>query len=92
MYDTWANIRTAGFVSEADVELRLVEPLLHALGYETTDIESKFPVEFQEGRESIKSGRSSGLLAGLTLGRPEAWVPLPKCLLEPIVENLGTRL
>lgn len=37
--------------SEANVELRLVIPLLEALGYDrSVDIASKYPVEFQQGR------------------------------------------
>jgi Type I restriction enzyme R protein N terminus (HSDR_N) len=40
--------------SEANVEHRLVLPLLHALGYRSEDIESKYPVEFQQGRAGRK--------------------------------------
>ncbi|WP_439402869.1 type I restriction enzyme HsdR N-terminal domain-containing protein [Bradyrhizobium sp. DASA03068] len=49
MSDFWNNI-PAGFTSEADVELRLIVPLLKELGYEPDDIASKYPVEFREGR------------------------------------------
>lgn len=38
------------FVSESDVELRLVEPLLRALGFQDDNISSKHPVVFHEGR------------------------------------------
>jgi hypothetical protein len=41
--------------SEANVELRLVIPLLEALGYDrSVDIASKYPVEFQQGRTGRK--------------------------------------
>jgi hypothetical protein len=40
--------------SEANVEHRLVLPLLHALGYGSDEIESKYPVEFQQGRTGRK--------------------------------------
>lgn len=50
MIDFWDELPIKDLTSEADVELRLVEPLLRALGYEDDDIASKYPVEFQEGR------------------------------------------
>jgi hypothetical protein len=53
MPDIWSNIPT-DFTNEADVEVRLVLPLLHALGYEPDDIASKYPVEFREGRTGRK--------------------------------------
>ena len=41
--------------SEANVELRLVIPLLEALGYDrSVDVASKYPVEFQQGRAGRK--------------------------------------
>ena len=49
MADFWSTIPTA-FTNEADVELRLVEPLLYALGFETSDIAKGHPVIFQQGR------------------------------------------
>jgi Type I restriction enzyme R protein N terminus (HSDR_N) len=53
MADFWSNIPTE-YTNEADVELRLVLPLLHALGYEREDIAAKYPVEFREGRVGRK--------------------------------------
>ena len=53
MPDFWSDVRTS-FTSEADVELCLVIPLLHALGYQTQDVAPKYPVEFQEGRVGRK--------------------------------------
>ena len=51
MSNLWCNIPPADELrSEADVELRLVLPLLHALDYENDDIAPKYPVVFQEGR------------------------------------------
>lgn len=50
MTDFWNTYPTTGFRSEADVELRLVQPLLAALGYGTDDLESKPSVVFREGR------------------------------------------
>jgi hypothetical protein len=50
MTDFWDSYPTTGFKSEADVETRLVLPLLAALGYEPDDIESKPAVVFQQGR------------------------------------------
>jgi hypothetical protein len=49
MTDFWDKAIDA-LDSEADVELRIVVPLLHALGYEDDDIAAKYPVVFQEGR------------------------------------------
>jgi hypothetical protein len=54
MPDIWSNPPTAAFANEADVELCLVIPLLHGLGYEPDDIASKYPVEFREGRVGRK--------------------------------------
>lgn len=50
MADFWDDIATADFRGEGNVELRLVTPLLHALGYGPEDIDAKYPVVFQEGR------------------------------------------
>ena len=51
MTDIWSNIPSADQLrSEADVELRLVLPLLQALGYESDEISPKQPVVFHEGR------------------------------------------
>lgn len=50
MADFWSDIAEADLRGEGNVELRLVIPLLHALGYEDDDIDSKYPVVFQEGR------------------------------------------
>jgi hypothetical protein len=46
----WDSSPASGFVSEADVEQRLILPLLYSLGYKTDDIESKKSVIFQQGR------------------------------------------
>lgn len=54
MPDFWDDIATADYRGEGNVELRLVIPLLHALGYEPEDIDSKYPVLFQEGRTGRK--------------------------------------
>ena len=53
MPDFWNDIPTR-YTNEADVEVRLVLPLLHALGYEPNDIAPKYPVEFREGRVGRK--------------------------------------
>jgi hypothetical protein len=50
MTDFWSDTPRADLRGEANVELRLVIPLLHALGYDDDDIDSKFPVVFQEGQ------------------------------------------
>ncbi len=51
MVEFWRDIPTAGELrGEGNVELRLVIPLLHALGYEDEDIDPKYPVIFQQGR------------------------------------------
>jgi hypothetical protein len=50
MADIWSDISRADLRGEGNVELRFIIPLLHALGYEDDDIDSKFPVVFQEGR------------------------------------------
>jgi hypothetical protein len=48
--DQSSGLPIKDLTSEADVELRLVEPLLRALGYEDDDIAAKYPVQFREGR------------------------------------------
>jgi hypothetical protein len=49
--DFWNSIPAPTLLDcEANVESRLVLPLLHELGYSDVDIESKYPVEFQQGR------------------------------------------
>jgi Type I restriction enzyme R protein N terminus (HSDR_N) len=50
MGDFWSDTSRAVLRGEGNVELRLVIPLLQALGYDDADIDSKFPVVFQEGR------------------------------------------
>ncbi len=50
MADFWSDIAGEDLRGEGNVELRLVIPLLHALGYEDDDIDPKYPVVFQEGR------------------------------------------
>jgi len=52
----WAAIPSMGALkNEADVELRLVIPLLESLGYDrNVDIAPKYPVVFQQGRVGRK--------------------------------------
>src|SRR5437588_7814670 len=51
MSDFWDSIPAVDRLrGEGNVEHRLVLPLLHALGYEDHEIESKYPVVFQQGR------------------------------------------
>jgi hypothetical protein len=50
----WDKLPIINLTNEADVELRLVEPLLRALGYQDDDIAPKYPVQFQEGRTGRK--------------------------------------
>lgn len=47
----WNGIAAATFASEAEVELKLVIPLLHALGYADNDIEPKSAVRFFYGKQ-----------------------------------------
>jgi Type I restriction enzyme R protein N terminus (HSDR_N) len=54
MTDFWNDVSSADLRVEANVELRFVIPLLHALGYGNDDIEAKYPVVFQEGRQGRK--------------------------------------
>ncbi|PLU43044.1 NACHT domain-containing protein [Sinorhizobium medicae] len=49
MSDFWTSTYS-DLSTEADVETRIVLPLLRALGYELRDIRPKQPVEFQHGR------------------------------------------
>ncbi|MEH2474325.1 type I site-specific restriction endonuclease [Nitrobacteraceae bacterium AZCC 2161] len=46
----WSSVRDLGFGSEADVETRLIVPLLLAIGYSTDDIGSKVAIVFQTGK------------------------------------------
>ncbi len=50
MNEFWNSVPPSTFTNEADVEHQLVLPLLYALGYATTDIVPKYPVEFRQGR------------------------------------------
>jgi len=54
MESFWDSSPPLTFANEADVEHQLVQPLLYALGYQTTDIAPKYPVEFREGRAGRK--------------------------------------
>jgi hypothetical protein len=54
MSNFWNSLPPSTFANEANVEYQLVLPLLYALGYETKDIASKYPVEFREGRRGRK--------------------------------------
>lgn len=54
MNNFWTDVQNEKFNNEATVELRLVIPLLHVLGYEASDISPKHPVVFQEGRSGRK--------------------------------------
>ena len=45
MTDFWNGVPSGPFANEADVEIRVVLPLLHALGYEDSDIHPKYPVD-----------------------------------------------
>lgn len=50
----WARVSGATFANEADVEVKLVLPLLEALRYRADDIAAKYSVVFQEGRRGRK--------------------------------------
>lgn len=50
MSDFWNQLGTMSFSNEGNVEAHFVMPLLSALGYAADDIDTKFPVIFQEGR------------------------------------------
>jgi hypothetical protein len=50
----WDSSPPAAFTNEADIEQRLVLPLLYALGYDATDVAPKYPVVFREGRRGRK--------------------------------------
>jgi hypothetical protein len=103
MVDFWNNIPTAGLTGEGNVELRLVIPLLHALGYEDDDIESKYPVVFQQGRLGRKPeadfvcfygllhNRDTSLLV-VEAKRPGEALPNGKEQGESYVANLRTPL
>lgn len=54
MSDFWNADHNLEFNNEADVETRLVIPLLRALGYSNEDLCSKYPVVFQQGRRGRK--------------------------------------
>lgn len=41
-------------ISEADVELKVVNPILEVLGYNKNDIFMRYPVSFNQGRENVK--------------------------------------
>ncbi|HET6375392.1 MAG TPA: type I restriction enzyme HsdR N-terminal domain-containing protein, partial [Methylocella sp.] len=64
MTEFWDKLPLKGLTSEADVELRLIEPLLRALGYEDYDIATKYPVEFQQGRKGRKPAADFVCFAG----------------------------
>ncbi len=54
MTSFWDSPSPSGFLNEADVEQRLILPLLYALGYELEDVVPKYPVVFREGRRGRK--------------------------------------
>jgi hypothetical protein len=54
MASFWDSCPPSGFLNEADVEQRLILPLLYALGYEFDDVVPKYPVVFREGRRGRK--------------------------------------
>ena len=54
MASFWNSPLPSGFLNEADVEQRLILPLLYALAYEPADVVPKFPVVFREGRRGRK--------------------------------------
>lgn len=54
MNNFWSQVHNEKFGNEASVELRLVIPLLHTLGYDDGDISPKHPIVFQEGRSGRK--------------------------------------
>jgi hypothetical protein len=55
MTDFWLNIPSSSELrNEAEVELRLVLPLLNALGYDNDDIAPKYPVDFRQGTRGRK--------------------------------------
>jgi hypothetical protein len=47
----------ATFANDAEVEIRVVLPLLHALGYEDSDIHPKYPVDARSYSESGVANR-----------------------------------
>jgi hypothetical protein len=52
MTEFWDNVPSAvDMRGEAIVERLLIFPLLSALAYDASDIDSKYPVEFQQGRQ-----------------------------------------
>ncbi|NSZ85553.1 type I restriction enzyme HsdR N-terminal domain-containing protein [Agrobacterium tumefaciens] len=50
----WDSLSTLHFSNEAEVETRLVLPLLNALGYQNSDIRPKPPVEIRVGSKKQK--------------------------------------
>lgn len=75
MTDIWSKIpEPAVLGNEADVEQRLVLPLLRALGYDDDDIAPKYPVVFQEGRAGRKPEADFVCFAGLLRTRDNSLV------------------
>ena len=50
----WNSLDRLAIQREADVEQRLLQPLLAALGYADDEITAKAPVVFQTGRKGRK--------------------------------------
>src|ERR1700730_3944809 len=74
MIDFWNNVPSGPFANEADVEVRLVIPLLHALGYEDSDIHPKYPVVFPEGRRRRQHEARSVVLEGPLHNKDQALI------------------
>jgi hypothetical protein len=58
------KIANKTFANEADVETRLIIPLLNALEYAPEDIHPKFPVIFQEGRKGRRNEADFAVFLG----------------------------
>lgn len=48
------NYNLSLLISEADVELKVVSPILNIIGYNKNDIYMRYPVTFNQGRENVK--------------------------------------
>jgi Type I restriction enzyme R protein N terminus (HSDR_N) len=104
MSDFWNSTPAVDVLrGEGNVEHRLVLPLLHALGYEDNEIESKYPVAFQQGRRGRKPeadfvcfygplrDRSNSLLV-VEAKRPGEKLPPGKAQGESYAQNLRAPL
>ncbi|HTC22342.1 MAG TPA: type I restriction enzyme HsdR N-terminal domain-containing protein, partial [bacterium] len=71
---SWPNFENLSLQNEADVETRFIYPLVQALGFETNEIYSKVPIEFNEGKKGRKHEADFVLAPGGQKQLEKTWI------------------